>query len=1019
MKGGDTTHAPPEGWLVVAVFHTLWSAGSVACIPSILDLIPIFQDFSSFLSVRADGVGMSSISKELSITAFPTILVLRGGKEVTRLSGADKIAERLNLCLKEQAGPADKEAHAHLLKLQIQRDRGEEDLQYAVDGGDDSGASDWTWDAEKGGKSINILEEGMRVDLIPVDEGMAKWEYSQSADSFQWEQFPVELNRKMERHYLSGALWAQWGGLFGDVQITLGSIDINSFYVKGLTCTYLSSQVQYAVRRYGDRPLDPVPNEDRFLNEKQKQKDIASAAMRKQVAEMKKIIKEEQYGNDVEMVRGSIGIQKDSGPHQWSLRWSHEPARNGSCDSVGICSDFCETYGPAPPPCLGSKDDAGSSIALHADGKVYHNGCVVNFAPGKRFGPITGTATTSSVSESASSALQADGQTSSESPVSVPATVGPFASVFGKGSVVTVFFDSNRGGVLTFSVDSIALDLVIEDVFEMLETDEVFPCLSLCPLDAVGGGDDSTAIPAIAPSDGTGGEISLFPSVTIVPPTPLESPSAAPASTAQETQAPESQESESQPSQESESQPSAASAPVEVEEKIENVRWMYFQNEIWSSYSVEVSKQLEESLRAGKPEITLSWEGTILNFDLGKKVATINNSTDERRLRKHVLKGAPKDMWEMLSVKYEKPFGLTGQQLVKKLEQIWAGGETMDGKAANLGFLFLYSLLAGEVRNCKVLQASGNKFMGFFGGEGDDWAGGGGGGGVGFEGLEEAGAGPVTGPALGGGGFLSQSPGQRGGGGGDKVAGGKATGGQAASTFTESSGNDAHRFGFLLTQLYKDRHSKSLPASVVNVLGRNRQVALRMPLFKDNRKGGSSNGNVFNGWVNETDQSQGSPLADLFKKIVPLMKNMKRKQALKFPPEPPHEELPPTVPKLTTESSAALVGQATEEEFRPELTDYACDTRQFVPVSPRVVESIATMVNHHFEADRLRAEPPIVVEDDEHFTKLTEAESHGRLLALYFQAPWCAPCHSLGPIFHQLALETPTVRFLKVNLFIF
>ena len=44
--------------------------------------------------------------------------------------------------------------------------------------------------------------------------------------------------------------------------------------------------------------------------------------------------------------------------------------------------------------------------------------------------------------------------------------------------------------------------------------------------------------------------------------------------------------------------------------------------------------------------------------------------------------------------------------------------------------------------------------------------------------------------------------------------GGKSSGGGGSST------NDSHRFALLLTQLYTDKHTKSLPASVINVLGK-------------------------------------------------------------------------------------------------------------------------------------------------------------------------------------------------------
>jgi hypothetical protein len=40
----------------------------------------------------------------------------------------------------------------------------------------------------------------------------------------------------------------------------------------------------------------------------------------------------------------------------------------------------------------------------------------------------------------------------------------------------------------------------------------------------------------------------------------------------------------------------------------------------------------------------------------------------------------------------------------------------------------------------------------------------------------------------------------------------------------KASSSDSFRLGILLAQMYADKHTKSLPASVINILSRNRQV---------------------------------------------------------------------------------------------------------------------------------------------------------------------------------------------------
>ena len=229
-----------------------------------------------------------------------------------------------------------------------------------------------------------------------------------------------------------------------------------------------------------------------------------------------------------------------------------------------------------------------------------------------------------------------------------------------------------------------------------------------------------------------------------------------------------------------------------------------------------------------------------------------------------------------------------------------------------------------------------------------------------------------------------------------------------------------------------------------------------MPEFKDSRKQVTSN--VFNGWVDDNEPA--SPIADLFRKVMPLMRRLKRSGSLRFPPPPPHEELPHSpdsinvsvlarqaasiegldkdeakaVAVTSTGAAPALMSISDDKDgssvsanffenkvlskfvgwLRPELTDYAREKRSFVAVDPAVVGELASSVRHRFEADKLRPEPPLLIEDSDHFTAVLREHS-SQLIAVYFFAPWCNPCKSLSRVVHQLSTKIPTVRFLKVR----
>lgn len=1037
--------------------------------PALTDLTATFQDVATFLSVRADGEELEGISKYANITTFPTVVVMRGADELERFEGDVKLVENVIRCISSLATDDDKMAHAKRREA-IRR-------QKILDSGVDlyeeesveEGPLEWTWDSEKGGELMDIVEDGMRVVLKNKDDEVtATWEKTKERQG-EWTPVTTAINLQIETAYKGGHLYKNRRYGLKDVEVQQhDKIEIGNYFVNGFIVHEKLTGDGFHLRRRGERLS--VPFEDKFLTPDQKNRDAAMAHWRKQNEEWRLKMKEARYGKDCEAIRGSIGIIPNNGLHTWTLRWEHEPARGGRCDGVGLCSDNCEKFGPGPAPFLGSSGDQGASLAVYATGEVYHNGSKIAEAHGSR-----------SAAEASDS------------------TAGGRSALFGKGSVLTCVFDTVAdGGTLRISVDSVPVDVVITGVYDLLGAEEIYPCVCMCPLDPVlaplkveGNQADLAAAadvemkkndsdfeedddyyeedddyyedddddddydgrrrgrrPSRAAPPGEDGEkddhedeediTRNLPCVTLIPQSELRlaelvaaAAAAAVASddvtvdsvTPTATAADEVEENETGADSDEASSASSklklASSQLveerdtgaeklavssegekgegdtdttvkqEVKEDKPNkkekrkgkvnsslVQWMHESGDGWIPFSKDISSLLEGSHSKGRHELSLTLPTGLCKFDLAKLTQKYEGTGDTKRLRRHVMKDTVEDLWEMLSLKYEKPFGLSAQSVLKLLEKVWSNGESMKGGKVGLGFLFLYSLLSGEVR-FKIIRAGG-------------WGG-----------------------DYGGGGYGAYGGGYGGYGGGEVAVGGYGGYGGtvygATTGFGSTSANDAHRFALLMTQLFSDRESKSLTSSVINVLCRNRQVSLRMPKFKDTRKR-TSGSNIFNGWVDAEEPR--SPVAELFSKVVPLMRSMKRKGAFHFPPPAPFDELPK--PPTTCAVSASREIELQRDLRRPQLSDYGCDNRLFAAVSPDVIHDMARAVKHRFDSDVLRPQPPLVVEDDDHFVALTQSLPD-QLLVVYFFASWCRPCKALAPVFHQLSLRIPTARFIKVG----
>lgn len=228
----------------------------------------------------------------------------------------------------------------------------------------------WTWDPEKGGESVTIVEEGMKASLVEANNDVGgKWEYNFSTRTgYQgWEDCAPELNAQIEKLYKKGQLYKRSSNHLKTFIVQTRQVEIGSYYVNGFIGHFLTLGKQCYLRRKGERLS--VPGEERFLSEEQKNRDITSAHWRKQAEEWRRKKKEERYGKDIEAIRGSIGILQKQGVHKWTIQWNHEPARGGRGDGIGMCSDYFETFGPCALPCLGSAADSSSSFALYANGE--------------------------------------------------------------------------------------------------------------------------------------------------------------------------------------------------------------------------------------------------------------------------------------------------------------------------------------------------------------------------------------------------------------------------------------------------------------------------------------------------------------------------------------------------------------------------------------------------------------------------------------------------------------------------
>ena len=551
---------------------------------------------------------------------------------------------------------------------------------------------------------------------------------------------------------------------------------------------------------------------------------------------------------------------------------------------------------------------------------------------------------------------------------------------FGKNSVVVCELDTNtNGGTLTIYLDGEKIDLLTtENVYEKLGGSELFPCISIGPIDPVLVEARRTLqrikivkleeerqrlkglnLPLPPPDELA--KVVVFPEVDITELSDLV-PSVMVywgrfPSTVDISKPSSLIEAMGSCSENSSSTATLPEQPKIVEEPSKTdkpkISWMYQDGkQKWIVYSETISHYIEAHLSAGYFSLSKMVGRMVHSLNLSTMKVSINESATDFNLRRRVLADGIRGLCEQFTTNYDKPHGLSGVGAITVFENVWKNSETFQGDGGNLGFLFLYNLLSGDLR----VKVTGNDYGSFTSSRH-------------HYGSKNYGHGTV--------------------------------------------GTDSHRFATLLLQLYQDCRQTSLAASVINVLVRNRQVSPRIPKFKDTRLNNRSS--FFMGWTDEIETV--SPLANLFEKLVPLMARLKRQGALHFPPSPPHPELPSpsTVLKVPGNDNITSKTQFIERMI-PEISDYGCAERLFQPVSNEEVEELISSTRYHLLTSHEYApQPPICVEEARQILEFIQ-KNPAKVIVVHFFAKWSYPCKSFTSVYHQCAMKTPTAAFLKIDI---
>ncbi|KAH8067982.1 hypothetical protein JL721_7202 [Aureococcus anophagefferens] len=819
---------------------------------------PLYADETCFGMSYAEAADARSLAVARGVAHFPSFVLSRGEKKLAVVAASKSDEARTIPALVaaiERELTDDARPRCSAWRHHAASSRSDAP---PADDGDDGGDVLWTWDLEAAGDGLRVEALGATA-VLPSRDDLDDLDDARAC--WEW----AKDDGKAE--------WrAKWAPFEPQTQTFLEIAFLSGKLYREQSGYRTSDYEDIRLRRKGYRAM--VLGEEAYLSKRQEAIDRRNAEWRDQYEAYSAKRREARRGRDAVAVRGTAPLQRDSGVHAWRLRWTHAPGAGGRGDGCGVVAEGSEAFGPALYPCLGGPDCDGGSLGLHASGELW----------------VAGTEA---------------------------ARVGAGGLLWSEGDEVACVLDTSDGGSLSFSVNGVPVDRVVEDVFETLGCTECYPAVSLAPLDDDGGGAAAKdAALGLAASKG-----------------------------AEKKEDEEHEENGGDDDDEDAADEIMSKEPWEQLQILElaqltrvapekivklNAKQRAELERVARPPVATVSAALERAKRLGKLETSLHVGGESFTFKLaagggdgggGDEPLQIPDGGGEAsKLRRHFVGEGLRGQWELLSVKYTPPASLYGASVLGVIEKVWATSRPTS--AARPG------------------ARAGSGSLGW-------------------------GSGAATGA---GGAAFASFPGKK-----------------AKQT------NDSHRLALLLTQLYSDRRVKSVWGSLVNVLGRNKQLCVRLPRFRDSRRKRRSN--IFNGWVDDAEPK--SPLGELFEQVVPVMQKLrKRRGALLFPPKPPHDALP--APRRSRPSTRTDPGAGEARGLRPRV---AGGPRRRRPRAPA----------HCDDGDGWRAWA-----DRE--TRLAEARQYDKvLLVAYFRASWCAACRSSDAVVKALALSAPTARFATLD----